>query len=207
MLKAILFDIDGVLVDTRQANIAFYQQLLSKFGYPPPTSEDVISHFHLTMWDSIKYYAHTNDSKIIDQFFDAGLKLEYPKHLMVVPVNSQSVLTDLSLKYKLGLVTGRVNRGVRDFLDVFGHQDLFSVKVTAEEYTHPKPHPDPLLLATKKLQIKPKEAIYIGDMPSDIEAAQQAKMKSVIFSQNHEPTGADYYFSEFNELPGIIDHL
>lgn len=49
MIKAIIFDVDGVLVDSREANVAFYQSLLQKAGYPKPSPEAIQACFHLPL--------------------------------------------------------------------------------------------------------------------------------------------------------------
>ena len=54
MIKAVIFDIDGVLLDSFEANLKFFQDLMIKFGYLPPTKEEVPPIFHLNMWDAIR---------------------------------------------------------------------------------------------------------------------------------------------------------
>lgn len=54
MIKAIIFDVDGVLFDSFEANFKFYEDLFNKAGYIPPTRKEYPKLFHLPMMDVIK---------------------------------------------------------------------------------------------------------------------------------------------------------
>lgn len=56
MIKAVIFDIDGVLIESFEANFKFYQNLISKAGYEPPTRKKFTLFHHFSMMDSIKTY-------------------------------------------------------------------------------------------------------------------------------------------------------
>ena len=54
MVKAVIFDVDGVLLNSFEANLKFYQNLAHKIGVPLPTREQFQKLFHLSMYDVIK---------------------------------------------------------------------------------------------------------------------------------------------------------
>lgn len=199
MPKAILFDIDGVLLDTHAANTAFYQKLMEATGYPSPTAEDTRKHFHLSLHDSIRQYSGETDEKKVTEILAIAKTLWYPLELMKVPKDAQRVVRALAKTSTLGLVTSRIRRGIDAFYEVFGHEELFSVAVAAEDCQNLKPHPEPILRALKALDVSPKDAVYVGDMPSDIEAAKAAKVRVILMSGQKHP-GADAYVQAFSEL-------
>lgn len=61
-----------------------------------------------------------------------------------------------------------------------GLHDLFDVIVAQEDTQLHKPHPDPLVLAAHRLGVIPEDCIYIGDQPSDVQAAKAADMISIV---------------------------
>ena len=75
----------------------------------------------------------------------------------------------LSKKYQLAVVTARVKKGVKPVLEKYGYGGIFKTLVAFEDYKHPKPDPESLLVALKELRVKPAEAVYVGDMPSDVD--------------------------------------
>jgi len=65
MIKALVFDIDGVLIDSFDANLKFFQDLLSKAGYKPPTKKEYSPIFHLSMLDVVRICTKSADEKEI----------------------------------------------------------------------------------------------------------------------------------------------
>jgi beta-phosphoglucomutase-like phosphatase (HAD superfamily) len=72
MIKAILFDIDGVLINTFEANLKFFQDLMRNTGYPEPTREEYRNLFHRTMIDAIRILTRSKDENKIQEIFTMG---------------------------------------------------------------------------------------------------------------------------------------
>lgn len=206
-LRAVIFDVDGVLVDSREANIAFFQALLHKAGYDNIQREDILACFHLPLWQSLEKLIGSSDQdeirRIFDMASDTGLR---NKDLLQFPEKLEHVLEQLHKKYKLAVVTSRIKVGVDDIFSAIEIKHLFDVVVTFEDYTNPKPHPEPLLVALKRLNIDADEAVYIGDSLSDIEAAKAAGMRSVFLStENHNDAVAR--IEKLHELLNVLEKL
>src|SRR3989344_5953039 len=186
MIKAVLFDIDGVLVDSFEANLKFYQDLLSKAGYPPPTRESFSKLFHLTMFDVIKTIIKSTSDTEIQRIWEMGNRrdVRYPLELLSAPTNFEKTLLKLHKTYLLGIVTSRVKNGVFEIPELATLQHIFSSVVTYEDTLNHKPHPEPLLLAIHELGIHPENAVYVGDLESDIQAAKAANMKIIMYSKH-----------------------
>jgi pyrophosphatase PpaX len=167
-LRAVVFDVDGVLVDSREANIKLLQTLMQQAGYKKPASEEILACYHLPLWQTLEKLTGSQDQQEISRIW----------HLAHDP-NLHHVLSDLSDKYRLGVVTGRIKLGLEEIFAASDIGHFFDAIVTFEDYKHPKPHPEPLLLAAKLLEVSPKEAIYVGDSSSDVASARAAGMKSI----------------------------
>ena len=106
----------------------------------------------------------------------------------------------------LGLVTNKPTAFVAPLLEALDIAKYFSVIVGGDDVQNKKPHPEPLLLVAKRLEIEPAELLFVGDSRNDIQAAQAAGCCSVglTYGYNYGESIAlsspDYIFDQFNEL-------
>ncbi len=81
-------------------------------------------------------------------------------------------------KKTLGLVTSKMRSGALRGLRVAGLEDAFQVIVGADEVTHPKPHPEPVLMALERLRAPAAGAVFVGDSRHDLECGRAAGVKT-----------------------------
>jgi pyrophosphatase PpaX len=210
VLKAVIFDVDGVLVDSKDANVQLFQDLLTGAGYPKPSREEILACFHTPLIPTLQKLTGTEDKKVIqsmvDRLNEPGFRNEPADELFKFPQELEEVLEELHGKYKLAIVTSRMKVGVDHIFNLREIKHFFDVVVAYEDYKNPKPHPEPLQVAIKKLGVEPSEAVYIGDGHSDIEAALAAGLHSIHLSTDqHE--GATAGAEEFHELLAAIKSL
>jgi len=140
----------------------------------------------------------------LQKLFVLGRK--YAQKLPLIPMpGSAGVVKALAKKYKLAVVSSRNKHGVEHYFECSGNKKYFKVAVQLGDYKKPKPHPEPLLLACRRLKIKPGEAIYIGDSKTDMQAAKAAKMKIITFPK--KLPGANGYAKSFKDIPKIVDKM
>jgi HAD superfamily hydrolase (TIGR01549 family) len=208
MIKAILFDIDGVLLDSFEANLKFFQNLMIKSGYKPPTKKEFNPHFHLSMMDAIKVLSKSTSEEEIKRIWKMGASREVPYDvsLLKMPECIEDVIKSLSKQFSLGIVTSRQRKSVFEAPTLAKLKKYFKVVISYEDTLNHKPHPDPLILAAKKLGLKNSECVYVGDTENDLKAAKSAGMKIVVFSKV-KLNEADVCTYSFKDLPSIIDKL
>ncbi len=200
-IKAVIFDIDGVLIDSVEANATFFERIFKALNVSY-SKKEYIKLNHMTMWDIIKYFTKEIDDKKVKKLWKFGLSIPYPTSMVKTPKDAKKVVSALAKSYKLGLVTARQKLGVKLVLEIFGHKS-FKAIVKFGDYIHPKPHPEPLLKALKMLKVKKQEAIYIGDMRSDVLCAQAAGVKSILFKNHYsdlKKEKPDYTVTSFKQL-------
>lgn len=200
MIKAIIFDIDGVLVDSFEANHQFLKNVTKLLKLKFASKKSYRVNFALPFRELLKKENNIADHSKLDTLIEkARKKVRYPFHLIKIFDECQNTLNKLNKKYKLALVTGRTLSGLKVYYKHSKNKKLFKTAVTLTDVKKHKPHPESLLLAAKKLKIKPNEAIYVGDAKSDMLAAKAAGMISIIF--NKKPVkGADANISHFRQL-------
>ena len=91
-------------------------------------------------------------------------------------------------------------------LSHLGIEKFFDVLMTAEKYSKPKPNPEPLLLALKKLNLKPDQVVYIGDTQIDADAAKAAGITFIHYGKKNV-NGYDHHIDYFNELLPILEQM
>lgn len=208
MIKAVIFDIDGVLLDSFEANLKFFQDLMTKTGYRQPTREEFPAIFHLSMLDCIKVLTKSTSEEEIKRIWEIGRSREvgYDVELLAMPKNAEKIIEALAENYLLGIVTSRIKENVYESPRLAKLKKHFKVAVSYQDTTNHKPHPEPLLLAAEKLRVKPEECVYIGDVTNDIKATRAAGMKVIIYSKSQFEQ-ADACTSLFDKLPGLIATL
>lgn len=202
MLKAVIFDFDGVLIDSTFQFVKVFQKGALEMGLKIPTKKDIINTFGLTWPEMIKKifgrdkkYRLTLE-KIWEEYED---EMKLAKGL-------ENILTDLRIKKAIATSAGESypRRVLKDLIK------YFDVIVTRESTKKHKPYPEPLLLACKKLKIKPAEAVYVGDHLIDFETAQNAGMDFIgILSggttkEEFEKAGVKKIINSLGELLQIV---
>lgn len=208
MFKAVIFDVDGVLLDSFEANFTFYQKLMAHAGYSFPNREGFRNLFHLSMLDTIKEVTGSASEEEIRKIWNVGKNriIAYPTEMLAVPPKAAETIKILSKKYLLGIVTSRVKKGVYEAPKLAQLKKHFRVTVSFEDTEKHKPDPEPLLLAAQLLAIKPEESVYVGDTESDVKAAHAAGMKALAYSKE-TVRDADMTTSVFENIPHLIEKI
>ncbi|MFZ2150356.1 MAG: HAD family hydrolase [Minisyncoccia bacterium] len=209
MIKAVIFDIDGVLLDSFEANLKFFSVLMKKYGFAEPTREAFRELVHLTMQNAIKSLTKLTSAEELKKIWQAAADKDqhpYPHEMLNVPKNLYEVVEDLSNKYALGIVTSRIRSSIFGMPQLAPLQKYFQAVVSYEDTENHKPHPAPLILCAEKLNLRPEECVYIGDTSTDVIAAKDAGMKIILYAKNSF-VDADANTYRFNEIPGLVEKL
>ncbi len=174
-LKGIVFDCDGVLFDSRDVNIHFYNEVREYFELPPmsPRQEEFV-HTH-SVRDSF--------SHVLPEGYEAELprirdKLDYSKLLPYMRM--EDGLLEL-MEFLVGTPVKRAINTNRTttmnlLLTTFGLEKYFWPVVTAADVSRPKPHPESLFKILDQWSLTPKEVVFIGDSAVDQETAMGARV-------------------------------
>jgi phosphoglycolate phosphatase len=201
VVKLVAFDCDGVLFNSRPANIAFYGAILAHFGRPPldPEAVDYV-HSH-TVWESLEYlFQGYPDFTAVCDFarnFDYGPFIA----MMVEEPHLREFLQFLRPQRYTALATNRTTttRAVLEYHRLAGDFDLV---VSAQDVSRPKPDPEAFIRILEHFGLAPADAIYIGDSQVDEHFAANAAVPFVAY-RNRGLT-ADYYLDSFAAGPDLI---
>ena len=199
MLKLIIFDCDGVMFDSKQANIQYYNHLLNHFGYPSmDTSEIDYVHMHNVM-DSVAFIFRHYPKQQIEAVHKYRTQTDYTPFLkfMLIEKDLVEFLEKVKNFYHLAISTNRTNT-MQSVLNLFDLQKYFKKVMTALDVEKPKPAPDALLEILDFFQCKVEEAIYIGDSIIDQQHAQSCGMQLIGFK--NPDLEADFHVNSFMKI-------
>ncbi len=177
-IEGIIFDCDGVLFESRNANLAYYNRILGKFGYPPVTAEQRERAHLCHTASSPNVLAALVRPEDLQASLDYAASLDYREfipHMQPEP-HLAEVLEKLSADFPLAVATNR-GTSVEPILLHFGFDGYFHTIVTSKDVTQPKPAPDMLLLASERLGLAPERCLFIGDSELDQQAAEGARVR------------------------------
>ena len=201
-IKAVLFDIDGVLMDSFEANVAFYRGFLNRHGYHDLDEADLAKGHYLSLREAIALISKAPEGDL-PRLLEAARALEgYPYELVRLPEGCRETLETLRECYTLGVVTSRIREGLNQFFDFSGLHDYFAVAIGYEDYPRPKPNPDPLLAACLHLELDPWQVVYVGDAEVDRLCALAAGASFIGFGSS--VPAAEVVVSTFAELEALL---
>lgn len=184
MLRTIIFDLDGVLIDSeplmRLAFEASYRNVLGE-GIPP--TEDYLEHMGESFPNIMN---HLGLPHALWQPYREFCQ----KHLDRIALFPQTLdLLDWACArgFNLALLTGKDRLRTLQILDHFGLHSFFQVVVTSDQLLYPKPHPEGIMCVLNSLNSQPEDAVMIGDAVNDIVAAQKANVTAIAVTWGIKP--------------------
>jgi HAD superfamily hydrolase (TIGR01549 family) len=204
-VTAIVFDIDGVLLDSHAANMAYYQGILARYGFPAASDVELAYGHSHTLRESIAYLTRADESSVDAIFAEIRDLAGYPYELVTLPDSSGAVLEALSSEYVLGVMSSRIVEGIAQYLDLSGTHHLFATVVGYDDTTRHKPHAEPLLLACERLGVAPEATVYVGDAPTDMACARAAGAHFIAFGS--AIPDAEHVITHFQDLAGAVRRL
>lgn len=200
-VKVVVFDCDGVMFDTEQANRLYYNTILDQFDRPA-LSREQFNYVHMsTVKEAIAYLF--KDMKNLEEVYDFCKTMSYAPlipHMDIEPY-LKPLLFRLKTRYKTAIATNRSNT-MGAVMDHFKLGTLFDMVVTSLDVANPKPHPEQLLKIMEHFKTDPEEILYIGDSKTDEQAAQQARVLFV--SYDNPSLSAHYHIKGLKDVETIL---
>ena len=208
-LKAVLFDADGTILDTRELIYESYRTILTAHGYEMPTREDLARFGGRPAEETYGHFAKHHDASEL-----------YEKHRMF-----QMEHLDLFKAYegfdelvgglkaaglKVGICTNRATN-VLDLLEHVGIKHHFDKIMHADLMDQVKPHPEGIIKVCAELGVDPSAAVMVGDNEADIGAGKAAGCALTIGithgtrdGEYLKQVGADYIVDHFRDIVPLV---
>lgn len=181
MIKLVIFDLDGTLVNAYPAVARSVNYTLNSLGFAPRSNTE------------IKRSVGSGDRNLMVHFVgeklaDRAIAIYRPHHTKALEVKGSvkllpgalGILKFLKGKgYKLAIASNRPTKFTRIILKVLGVLPFFDVVLCADRAVRPKPYPDILWAIARRLGLGPQEVLYVGDMTIDVNCANRAGVRMV----------------------------
>lgn len=213
MVKAIIFDFDGLLVDTEIVSYKIYKELLQEYGYAY-TKEEYAQNF--SGKTEIKNVENLIETYRLPWTLEDGLKnvLEVETRFLSQGVDLKHGVKELlqflkENEYKIGLATSSTKDRALNILRQHGIIDYFNIFVFGNEVEKGKPNPDIFLKACEKLHENPKNCLVLEDSEAGIEASYSANIPVICIPDMKKPAMQylDKTVAVYETLDKVIDFL
>lgn len=215
-VDAVMFDMDGTLVNSRQAIVASYHDASTEIlGSPHPTDpEELDAILKLRGIDAFPRVVGDGDPARVAAFADA-FQQAYRRHQESVPAfpGVAEALDRLSgMGVLLGIATSKARVRLDLDLERLGIARHFAFTVSGDEVPNGKPAPDPIRAVAQGLGVPIERGLYVGDGENDIRAAHAAGMRAVGVGFGFHPgecraEGPEYFVDSYAELVELVASL
>lgn len=215
--KCIIFDMDGVLIDSEPLHFKFEQEIFNSLGIvvPPKLHESFVGTNSRTLWSIIKKTFNVPDtvSDLMESENSGFLKF-LRKRESIGPIQGVSEFLE-RLRYSgfsIILASSSPHEQIDFILDKCNISEYFSVRISGDDVLNGKPDPEIFLLAAKTANFEPENCIVIEDSKNGVNAAVQAGMKCIGYrnpgSGNQDLAAANLIIDDFNSLTiSLIEEL
>lgn len=177
-LRALLFDLDGTLLDSDDEGVEALARWLERLGVPDARhrarrivmrAESPVN----ALMTALDLVGLDGPIMALSEHLRRVRGARTAPRFRLVPGTDDAIRL-LASRYRLGVVTTRGRRDALAFLEAFGLSDFFEVVVTRESTWRLKPNPSPIRHAIRLLGLEPEACAMVGDTPVDIRAARRA---------------------------------
>ena len=215
--KIIIFDFDGTLCDTRKNIIIAFRATMERLGLDMRDEATCGATIGLTLHDGFKAMYPTMSDAEAAHCVDTYREIFAERRRELIPPlfpNVREVLTELHARgFILTIASSRLYDSIMLFLREHGIEELFSYVVGSDSVTHHKPHPEPVLMTLKALDVSADDAIVVGDMPLDVAMGRGAGVRTVAVTYGNatreelEAAEADFVIDSFDMFIGCIERV
>lgn len=201
-IDGVIFDCDGVLFESRAANLAYYNMVLAQMGEDPVSEEDREKAQLCHTAASPRVLEVLLGPERLAEGLSLAAAIDYRRLIpfMTPEPGMPQALAALSERLPLAVATNR-GRSMEQILEHFELDRYFRAVVTSRDVTRPKPDPEMLLLASRRLGISAQALLFVGDSDLDREAARGAGIR---FAAYRSDVGGDCRLEGFGELTALL---
>jgi beta-phosphoglucomutase len=206
-LEAVIFDLDGVLIDSEPIHAEAKRRVFAHFEIEVP--ESVYDDFKgRTDVEVLRHVAehHTENGVSVNDLVQRKREEFWDLLEGLVPIEgAEAFLRAAALRYRVALCTSASPTTRELAFDPLGWEEHFEAFVTAADVEHSKPHPEPYLLAAERLDVAPERCLVVEDSLSGVRSARAAGCRVAALTTSMqgrqlEDAGAHLVADRFDEL-------
>jgi HAD superfamily hydrolase (TIGR01509 family) len=202
-MRCVIYDCDGVLFDSLEANSRLYNDLCA-LGGRAPLKEEEIKYVHIhTVYEAV-HFIFGKDEGSEKKAFEILKQVDFREYIVYLKMEPHLFQTLGTLKENGILRVVNTNRttSMPHVMDRFDLWPFFDMVVTALDVKNPKPHPESIEKILGAFNLKREEAVFVGDSEVDQQAAKSAGIKFVAYKNREIPS--DAFIEDHLELLNFI---
>lgn len=207
-IKAVIFDLDGVLIDSEPLHARADNQLLKETGTDAPDNyfDRFVGWTSKAMWEEIKkdYNITLSAEELMELQMPLKLKLLQKGDYKPVPGIPELLVRLREKEIPMAIASSSPRQFIEAVIEKIGIKQYFAEWLSGEEAERSKPEPDIFLKVAGLLKVKPDECIVIEDSTSGILAAKRAGMRCIgyrnVNSGNQDLSEADLIVNKIVEI-------
>jgi len=207
--RCVIYDCDGVLFDSREANRRFYNLIYASFGRPPLKEEELKCVLNRTVQEAI-HFLFRNDRDGEQKALDLLPRMDPSETIacLKMEINLLPTLKILKEKGILRAISTNRSTAMKPIMERFKLGSYFDLVVTSLDVQNPKPHPESIEKIMQTLCLAREEIVFVGDSEIDRQAAGSAGVKFIAYK--NKGIAADAFIEDhlaiLNLLSGGENH-
>lgn len=208
MIKAVFFDWDGTLYDIVDFIVETYTQVMREKGVREWSKDEYREKFKIDWRETLEDMDLKEHKDYLIDVWEANM--EEMKNELRLHEDAREAINKLAEEHTIGIVSSAPWKALWNEVNRLDLVDKITIIVSGDDTKDRKPSPEPLNYAMGRLELKPEECIYVGDMVEDIISARKAGMKSVAVSwglhtrDKLQEAKPDYLADSFKQLTDYI---
>ena len=204
--KAIIFDLDGVIVDTAKFHFLAWKKLANDLGFDftAAQNEELKG---VSRIDSLKKILNWGNKELSEEDFNRQMQLKNENYLSYVNKMDKGEVLPGVLKVlnylnenDIPYALGSASKNARHILEKIDLKDGFDAIVDGTNVSKAKPDPEVFLIAAEKLNVAAQDCIVFEDSVAGIQAANKGQMTSIGIGDKKTLHEANYIFNDFTEI-------
>jgi len=211
-VKAVLFDLDGTLIDSIPLIVASLRHAMSTVLAVDLSDEQLMRNIGTPLVKQMREFSPEHADELLRVYREHNA-IHHDTWVNEYPMTSETLLALKAMGYPVGVVTSKAGEGARRGLAVTGLDQYIDILVTCDDTDRHKPEPDPLYLAAERFGLKATECVYVGDSEFDMMAAKAAGAVSIAALWGPFPDetvlgpGVDHALETITGLLPLLDAL
>ncbi len=210
MIKTVLFDLDGTLINTNELIIASFTHTLDHYAPDKYTREDIINFIGEPLDVSMQKVNPEAISEMVAYYREHNLRV-HDELVTPYPAIKETLEALKKAGISCGIVTTKQSKTAKKGLELMGLDSYFEVLVGYDHVENAKPDPEPIYLAMDKMKADRESTLMVGDSPHDIQAGKNASVKtagvawSIKGPERLKQEKPDFMLNEMSDLLDILE--
>jgi HAD superfamily hydrolase (TIGR01509 family) len=181
-IRCVIYDCDGVLFDSIEANTRLYNDLCSVLGRAPLKEEEIKYVHTSTVYEAI-HFMFGEDRELEKRALESLKQIDLREYIVYLEMEPHllQILNLLKAKGILRVINTNRTTSMKHVMERFHLEPFFDMVVTALDVTRPKPNPESIEKIVRRFNLNKEEAVFVGDSDVDQQTARSAGIKFISY--------------------------